>query len=215
MRLFPFFIALSMLSTANDVEGAAHSEAGNKPQSAENYKGLPGVIEVVNQPSRRMLQWINGAETFSYTGDTEALNHCLKLFSEIKSPTHSVILRPGPLYEKYDWQMHIVQGIAKAGILHRKTESVQNLDPTLEIYVSDRIQLKSIVFPKNVNVKQISDLRSRYRDAQTSNSSSARRVAQQYLKALDEDPVLKSLGNTEYQKRLQKISQFISTLPAR
>ena len=214
MRLIPFGTVVAVLAFPTVARPEAYSEEGNKPQPASNYKDLPGVIDLVNQPSRQLLQWINGAESFSYSGDTDALNHALQLFTKIDSSTHRVILRPGPLYDKYDWQIHIVQGIARAGIKHHNTESVQDVAPTFVIYVSDKLKLDSLVIPANVQVQQISDLRTRYMKAQQSGNNATKRVAARSVKAIDEDPVLKALGKTKYHEQVRQISEFISTLPA-
>lgn len=208
-------VTLASLTVPALAIAAMYSVAGNKPQSASNYKRWDGLVDVVNQPTRRMLVWVNGAESFSYTGDTEELNATLKLFAKIKCPTHQVVLRPGPLAGKYDWQMHIVEGIVRAWIEMEKLEPVRDLDPVLMIYVSNKIDLDEIVIPKDVKVLQLSDLRTRYETAKKDGSKKVKSEADRYLKAVNEDPVLKSLGKAKYEVQLKRIETFVRKLPKR
>jgi len=189
-----------------------YSIAGNKPQSPENYKRWPGLVDVVNQPSRQRLVWCNGAESLSYAGDTDALNATLKLFAKVKCPRHPVVFRPGPLYDRYDWELYIVEGIARASIEHRKLQLVRDLDPTLVVYVSDKLNLDSVVIPAGVEVQQISDLRSRYVRAQQIGDDRVKSEAAAFLKTLDEDPVLESLGKDEYRELEKRIEAFVQRM---
>lgn len=190
-----------------------YSIAGNEPQSAENYKRWPGFAAVVNQASRQQLVWCNGSESFYYSGDTTALNAILRDFAKVECPTHTVVFRPGPLQNKYDWHVAIVEGIARGRIELEKVQLVNDLDPVLTVYVSDKIKLDSVVVPQPIQVRQLSDLRSRYAAAQKDESSGVKSEAERQLKSLDDDPVLKELGKTDYDTRIQQIKSFVEQLP--
>ncbi|MBS0202612.1 MAG: hypothetical protein JSS49_06900 [Planctomycetes bacterium] len=180
---------------------------GNAPQSAENYKRWPGFVDVVNQPSRQQLVWCNGAESFYYSGDTQALNAILRDFAKVECPTHTVIFRPGPLQNKYDWHVAIVEGIARHHVVANRLQLVNDLDPVLTVYISDKLKLDSVVVPQEIQIRQLSDLRSRYLDAQK--DETAKPGADRLLEALDEDPILKQLGAKDYEARIQQIASFV------
>jgi len=186
-----------------------YSVEGNKPQSAGNYKRWPGLIDVVNQPSRQRLVWCNGAESFSYAGDTDALNVTLQRFAKVKCPTHSVVFRPGPLFGKFDWELNIVEGIVRHFVEQEGISLVRNLDPTLTVYVSDKLDLNSVKLPSGVQLQQIHDLRSRYTKAQMSDIERVRSEATAHLKSLTLDPVIESLGKEKYHAQLRRIAGFV------
>lgn len=186
-----------------------YSVEGNKPQSAGNYKRWPGLIDVVNQPSRQRLVWCNGAESFSYAGDTVALNLTLQRFAKVKCPTHTVVFRPGPLFGKFDWELNIVEGIARHFVEQEGISLVRNLDPTLVVYVSDKLDLDSVKLPPGVQIQQIRDLRLRYIKAQRSDIERVRSEAAAHLTSLTGDSVLKSLGEAKYTAQLRRIAGFI------
>jgi len=212
MRLILFTSVLTVLSIPSVANAWAYKVVGSEPQSEANYSQFVGLIDVVNLPSRRQLYWCNGAETFSYAGDTDALNVTLQLFTKIKCPTHTVVLRPGRFNGEFDWQLHIVQGIARSGIKEWNMEAVKDLDPVLVVYVSDNIDLDSVIFPAGVQVQQLSDLRARYVRAQQTGSDYTQRAAVRYLKALDQDPALKRLGKNKYEASISQIDAFIQRL---
>src|SRR3954462_15108095 len=69
---------------------------GNAPLHAANYTEWPGIVPVVNHPSRGYHWWVNGNEEFYYRGDAAALNEALAKFGEAGSAGREVVLRPGP-----------------------------------------------------------------------------------------------------------------------
>jgi len=186
-----------------------YSVEGNKPQSASNYKRWPGLVDVVNQPSRQRLVWCNGAESFSYAGDIAALNATLQRFAKVECPTHKVVFRPGPLYKKYDWELYIVEGIVRAFVEQEGIDLVRDLDPTLVVYVSDKLDLDSVVLPPGVQVQQVGDLRERYVKAQKSDNKRVQSEATSHLTSLNRDPVLEALGKEKYQAQLRRIGAFV------
>ena len=192
-----------------------YSVEGNKPQSAGNYKRWPRLIDIVNQPTRQRLVWCNGAESFSYAGDTDALNQTLQRFAKIKCPTHTVVFRPGPLNGKFDWELSIVEGIVRHFVEQEDISLVRNLDPTLTVYVSDKLDLNSVKLPPGVQIHQVHDLRSRYTNAQKSDIARVRSEAAAHLKSLNLDPLIESIGKEKYQARLRWIAAFVERTPKR
>lgn len=211
--IIPFMAFITLLTIPVPGEALLYTVEGNDPQSAANYKQWPGLVDVVNQTSRRHLLWCNGFESLSYAGDTDALNSMLKQYAKVECPTHTVILRPGPLQEKYDWELHFSQGIMQSMIEKQNLQSVRDVDPTLVIYVNDRLKLESVVMPESMQIKQLRDLRSRYLNAQKNGNERTQQEATQSLKKLDEDPVRESLGQTKYDSQLQRIDEFVKRLP--
>lgn len=212
-RLLTAVIATSLALLPTLCSALLYTVEGNEPQSAENYRRWPGFVAVVNQPSRQQLVWCNGSESFYYSGDTAALNAILRDFAKVECPTHTVVFRPGPLQSKYDWHVAIVEGIARAVIEELKTPAVNDLDPVLTVYVSDKIKLDSVVVPPPIQVRQLSDLRARYTTVQKDENSRVKSEAERLLKSLDDDPVLKELGKHDYDARIQQIKSFAERLP--
>lgn len=210
--LFTAVIATSLALLPTLCSALLYTVAGNEPQSAENYKRWPGFVAVVNQSSRQQLVWCNGSESFYYTGDTTALNAILRDFAKVECPTHPVVFRPGPLQNKYDWHVAIVEGIARGRIELEKVQLVNDLDPVLTVYVSDKIKLNSVVMPQSIQLRQLSDLRSRYVAAQKDESHGVKSEAERLLKSLADDPVLKELGKTDYDARILQIKSFVERL---
>jgi len=212
-RLLPLAVAIALLTTPCPADALLFTVEGNAPQSAANYKQWSGLADVVNLPSRQKLLWCNGFESLSYAGDTDALNLMLNQYAKVECSTHTVVLRPGPLQEKYDWELHFSQGIVKFMIEKYDLRAVRDVEPTLVIYVNGTLKLESLVIPEVMNVKQLSHLREQYLQAQKSGNERTQKEATEFLKSLEEDPVRKSLGQRKYKTHIQQISEFVERLP--
>ena len=138
-----------------------------------------------------------------------ALNSTLQLFASINCPTHKLILRPGSPQQQFDWELFIVEGIVRAGIVQHKLQAVRDLDPTLVIYVQNESQLNSLVVPDGVQLTDIGELRSRYLSAETHGNDRVKQEATAHLRALDDDPALRILGKEEYDAQVSLIAEFI------
>ena len=134
------------------------------PGSIGDYAKIPGLAEVVNQPSRIYQWWVNGNEHFYYQADPQQLNAILKEFSEIEAEPLEVVLRPGrgevescEVYDKtyseivthskkiaYNADLHIVQGLARRSFGERP--------PLLTIFIDNSILLETLQFPIGVSV---------------------------------------------------------------
>ena len=187
-------------------------EFGNHPLNPENYKTWPGIVKVVNQPSREKWEWCNGGESSSFSGKSEDLNAALRDFAMTKCSRHPVVFRPGPLHDgrnKYDWLLNIAGGLVGEAIILDKTELVDETEPIMVVYVSDKLKLDSIVIPQEIEVLQISDLHSRYKYASSFGNDKTRARAVELDHLLDNDPLLKDQGHDKYQARLNQIEAFV------
>ena len=216
MRRIVVPAAVFCLLTPGVCLALAYGESGNKPQSAANYEDWPGLVDVVNDPSRAYLFWCNGDETLWYQGETEDLNRMLEQFAEVDLPERRVVLVPGdgPLNKAekdaaYDWMLHVVAGIAKGRIDHFQLEKVEDVHPTLTVYVTDRIDLDALEIPEGVTLVQTADLRSRYEDALESGTENERKAAQRLLDRLDEQVDRKGEDARVYKRRLAEIAAFV------
>ncbi len=204
----------AMLTAPSACLALAFSVTGNQPQSAANYSRWPGLVKVVNQPSRQLLNWCNGNEHLSYRGDSEALNATLRDFAVIKASTRRVVLRPGPLgvKSKFDWQLHVLEGLARGMAEHTKTESVSDMVPTLTVYVSDRLDLEAIQFPPGLEITELNALRTRYETAQRTGNERTKKDARRLLQALDADSIRDEIGRQKYAARLKQIHALVERI---
>ncbi|MHC4671151.1 MAG: hypothetical protein ACYTBZ_01590 [Planctomycetota bacterium] len=151
--------------------GLATEEIGNKPLYESNYKDFKGIMPVINHKSRVYQFWCNGNEYFYYRGDTKALNDALRKFAASEADVREVIIRPGPgetttfnaVRVPYDWNLHIVGGIARHHVSSEKDNNIWDKYPTLTVFVNGgNIELEKIKIPKGITVIEIADLRMRY-----------------------------------------------------
>lgn len=203
----------------------AMCQRGNKPLS-DNYRAWPGLIDVVNDLSRESWCWVNGDERFSYRGDTAALNRVLKEFAEVEAEELQVVLRPGPgrlrllkmahkplskdaSDDAADWELHIVEGLARGRIQHEQLETIYDLDPTLTVYVTERMDLNALQIPDRIKVVQHADLRERYEEAYAFGDYRVRKQVKQVLARFDAETPQKGAAADEFQSRLEPIQRFV------
>ena len=143
---------------------------GNTPMANANIGAWPDVLPVINDTHRVYCSWVNGNENFYIRGNTAALNVALKNFALIDAESLTVILRPAPGSVNsfrsdqtfvFNWQLHLLGGIAKHMSTRDQGSNVWNPDPELIIYVGDKILLNSSEIPENLNVLQLVDLKQR------------------------------------------------------
>lgn len=192
----------------------AFSVEGNEPQSPANYQRWDGLADLVNQPTRQHLFWCNGSETLSYEGDTAALNQALRVFAQIDCSAHTVVFRPRVPKDKHDWHLNIVEGITRHAYEAWGLADVHFMDPTLVVYVSNRIQLDDVVLPPGVTATQLRDLRQRYNQALTSGTEQAQRAAKRLLEGLDQNAGESPAGRNQYQQRISQIAKFVEQTTA-
>jgi len=164
-------LLLIVLSVCPCVWAMATETIGNEPLNALNYADWPGLMPLINHPSRVYQQWVNGHEWFYYDGDTDALNDCLAKFAQVGAKVHEVLLRPGPPAEtktfggdavKYRWQMELMGGISKGLTTEHLGEKIWSPYPMLTVYVTDPAALSQLRIPKGVKLLELADLKRRY-----------------------------------------------------
>jgi hypothetical protein len=187
-------LALLALWLNGRIWAAGEEDFGNAALNAANFGSWPGIMPLVNHPSRVYHIWVNGNEHFFYRGDTAALNDALRKFAASKAEVHEVLLRPGPCKAEtfdstktipYSWSLHIVGGIARHLTTLELGSKVWSKTPTLTICVGKDIDLEKVEIPKGVSIVGIADLSRRYREAFTSKDQTVRGWAAGELARLD------------------------------
>lgn len=207
----------AILCTATTALALMTSVAGNKPLSPENYKEWPHLVDAINDPSRIFQVWVNGAEYFSYHGDTVAANRVLKEFSETEDHELHVLILPGPGPHKeinktevtVDYQIEIMGGIVRAFIQQQGTSTVRTLQPVMKIYLTERIQLDELQIPGNVKLFQLKDLEQRYLTASEDPDEVLQKDALQHLEALHAEFRKQGDEYDKMQQQLTDIHRFI------
>lgn len=191
-------LALALLvsvAVAENAFGLGQETIGNEKMSAANFGDWPHVLPVINDPLRVYHSWVNGNESFYFKGQTDALNVALKRFSRIKAEKRYVILRPSPgtvgTFQKdqkfvFNWQLHLLGGIAKHMSTRDLGHHAWNPNPELIVYVGGDIILQDINLPENVDVLQLSDLKARYAKALKSSHQDVRGWTCGLIASLDE-----------------------------
>lgn len=140
--------------------GLGTEDFGNRPLAEANYADWKGVVAVINEKSRIYTNWVNGNEHFYYAGKSKEVNAALTNFAKVEVKHHVVVLRNGPattqtfqkLVISYNWQLHVVGGIAKIKAVDDVADLDWQKDPVLTIYLGDGIDLKSLEIPEGVTL---------------------------------------------------------------
>jgi len=197
-KITVILILLTILSIYGICYGLATEQIG--PDSAQRHPtiaqpGWPkGIVEVLRHQSRVYSTWVNGNEHYYYQGDTEVLNDVLAKFADIEAEVHEVIVRPSPgqirTFDgeaiKYNWLLHIVEGISKHMTTLDMGAMVWSKYPQITVYVSDgEIDLNKIKLPKGVTIVEIDELSKRYTKALYSSDKTVRGWGCHSLAGLD------------------------------
>ncbi len=147
---------------------------GNAPLNELNYRDWPGIMPLVNHPSRVYFTWVNGNEHLYYRGDAAALNDFLRKFAAREAKRHEVILRPGPGVVKsfngektiaFTWNLHVQGGISRATTRLDLASLVWPTDPELTICVDRDLDLVKLEIPDKATLVTTAELGRRYREA--------------------------------------------------
>ncbi len=190
-RILLLAVMLLICSGGAKAWALSKEDFGNSPLS-DHYPDSPGILPLVNSPSRVYRVWGMWGERCYFRGDTAALNDSLRKFAAIKAEVHEVVLRPGPAtaesFDKkpipFQWDLCIVYGIAPMMELPQGVKLPPE-SPMLSVYVAGQIDLKKIEIPKGVSVLEVADLGRRYREALTSKDNTIRAKAVYDLADLD------------------------------
>ncbi len=147
---------------------------GNAPLNELNYRDWPGIMPLVNHPSRVYFTWVNGNEHLYYRGDAAALNDALRKFAGREAKQHEVILRPGPgVVKSFDgaktipfaWNLHIQGGISRSTTRLHLASLVWPVEPVLTIYVDRDFDMAKLEIPNKVSLVTTAELGRRHREA--------------------------------------------------
>ncbi len=196
----------------------ATSEVGNKPLSKANYTDWPGLVDAVNDKSRVYQFWVNGHESFYYVGETASANRVLKEFAETKVPKRELIILPGPgslvtIGKKavtIDYRIEVAGGIVRAALLRGGRSKVQNVHPTMSIYMTENIDLEKLEIPNGLIISQLSDIEKRYETAMKDDDSGVRRHAQTWMKALNKEFRRQGEEFKLLEKQIAEIDSFVT-----
>ncbi|MGA2034410.1 MAG: HEAT repeat domain-containing protein [Thermoguttaceae bacterium] len=179
--LLPVF--LLALCPSDRVWALGEEHFGNAPLNEADFQDWPGIMPLVNHPSRVYHKWVDGNEQFYYRGDTAALNDALRQFAASKSAVHELLLRPAPCIAEslngvkeipYNWNLHIVGGDARFETTLDQGSKVWSKSPTMTVCVGGDIDLGKIEIPKGVSIVDLADLSRRYREALASKDKTVR-----------------------------------------
>ncbi|MCA9014282.1 MAG: HEAT repeat domain-containing protein [Planctomycetaceae bacterium] len=187
-------ILLYLGSLPSHAWALGEEDFGNKPLNDGNFKAWPGIMPVVNHPSRVYHRWVNGNEHCYFQGDTTTLNEVLQKFAATPEKVHEIVLRPGPATTSsfdqtktmnFNWNLHLVGGIAS--VMSKKDQGalIWNKHPILTIYIGGAIELDKIKIPDNVTVLQLADMEQRYSKGLTSTDTTVRGWSTGELASLD------------------------------
>jgi hypothetical protein len=177
-------LAVLLLAASHSPAHALAEETfGNAPLSDANYKDWPGLMPVLNHESRVYSVWVNGHETFYFSGNTASLHSELLRLAAASDLKAEVVFRPGPKKvssfqgEKsfdYDWDVDINGGIARHLTTLEKGDLVWSKNPVLTIYTGGQIDLAKLVVPPGLKVTRLSELKKRTTEALTSKDQTVR-----------------------------------------
>jgi hypothetical protein len=166
---------------------------GNRPLSEQNYTKWPGIVPLVNDPSRVYHVWVNGNEEFFYRGDPATLNNALKNLASVAEGPHEVVLRPGPGIThsfhgqeiRFDWKLHLVGGILRDLPTLDQGAKVWPKSPQITICVDGKLDLQRLQVPKGVTLVSLDELSRRGREALASSDKTVRGWGAGHLARLD------------------------------
>lgn len=170
-RLFSLLTVLFVFaSAANRVWALGEEHFGNDVLSDANYRDWPGIMPLINAETRVYHIWVNGNEHFYHRGGIPALNAALKAFAAQKADVREVVLRPGSGEARsfrgqkiaYDWELHLVGGIARHMTTLDKGDQIWRTFPVLSVYVGDGADLAKLDIPQGITLVGPADLKKRY-----------------------------------------------------
>jgi hypothetical protein len=169
----------------------AEEDFGNAPLNEANFKEWPGVMPVVNHPSRVYHLWVNGNEQCFYQGDLAALNDTLGKFSGVPG---EVVLRPGPGETHslqgdrtipFAWHLQMYGGIARYLQGLEGGKQVWSDRPVLTVYVGGPIELNKLEIPKGAMLLSITTVKKRTLEGLKSRDKTVRGWGAGVLTSLD------------------------------
>ena len=164
-RAFALAVLL-FLWGANRLFALGQEDFGPEPLHAANFTTWPGVLAVINTPSRVYHSWVNGNEHFLFEGDVAALNAVLADFGKIKDEHKRIVLRQGQgsgrSFQKtdpirFDWELQLFGGIAQHMLTLDQGDQVWPKGPQLTIYL-EKFSLTDLKLPEDVPITDVLEL---------------------------------------------------------
>jgi hypothetical protein len=176
-------MVLLAVCQSDRVWAMGEDDFGNAALNAANFQDWPGILPLVNHPGRVYHSWVNGNEHFYYQGDTAALNDALRQFAASAGEVHEILLRPAPCVVDsfnrvktipYNWNLHIVGGIARHLTTLDQGSKVWRTSPMMTVCVGRGIDLEKVAIPDGITILELPDLSRRYRESLTSKDKTVR-----------------------------------------
>ncbi len=193
--------AMSLLLAGRPALALGKETFGNAPLPEGNYKEWPGVVTVVNHPTRVYQTWVNGNEDFYYQGDVATLNDWLRRYATVATGKREVVLRPGPgsassfdrsKQTPYGWHLSLIGGIAGHLRTRDRGAMVWSATPVVTIQVTPELDLTKLEIPKGVTVTSLAEVKRRTREGLKSTDKTVRGWGTGVLAALDRfDPEIR------------------------
>lgn len=187
-------VGLLVVACCGTVRALGEEDFGNEPLNAANFNEWPGVMPVVNHPSRVYHQWVNGNEQCYYQGDVTALNDTLRKFAGVQTEARNVVLRPGPgevsnfvetRKVQFSWHLQMYGGISKYVLGLEDGKKVWSDHPVLTVYTGGTIDLNKVEIPKGVTLLSVTEVKKRTREGLKSKDKTVRGWGAGVLASLD------------------------------
>jgi hypothetical protein len=156
---------------------------GNAPMIEGNFNEWPGVMPVVNHPSRVYHTWVNGNDESFFQGDTATVNALIQHLAEVKTAAREVVLRPGPGTRKtfdqkrevgFTAHLQLLGGIANHLVTRDQGAKVWSPHPVLTVYTGGPVDVTKLQIPKGVTVLTLSEVKQRTREGLKSGDKTVR-----------------------------------------
>ena len=117
------------------------------------------LLDLVNSDGRVAGSWVNGADYFSYAGDTAAFNTFVKAYSALTETPLSVVIhagRPSPRAAdnepEFDWSLVSVRRGWGAPLDPARSKDNPGYVVTVHVWLNHQIELERMQIPPNVEV---------------------------------------------------------------
>ena len=187
--------ALALLAVCSVPAWALGEESfGNEPQNEGNFKEWPGVMPVVNHPSRVYHTWVNGNDQSYFRGDTGAVNELIQRLADVKTEARELVLSPGPgttrcfdqtREVKFTAQLQLFGGIAKYVTTLEQGTKVWSRHPVLTVYTGGAVDVTKLQVPKGITVLTLTEVKQRTREGLKSGDKTVRGWGTGVLASLD------------------------------
>ncbi len=182
-----------LAATPTPCLGLVETMEGNQPVSHFNDAAWPGLLAVVNDPSRVLFASADTKQTAFYQGDTTALARVLRAFAAVDMKERVVILRPGrgdgwlwrAKASSYDWRVEVRHGNWRLPLAEKERERIRQSHPTLTVFVGGGVDLERLSIPEGITLVGVDTLRERCRQGLLSREKYVRQVAVHQLAGVD------------------------------